>query len=424
MISTRFTNVIVLLILFSGLVFANGQKEEGKVKLNVLNYGDVTTPEGQAWLNIRDSFLAENPDIMISDESLYDESYHQKLQALLASGNTPDIVYSWPSGDRTKVMLEAEVAIDQRPFIDDKMFLSNAMTGFGPKGELWTVPIGVGAHHVMYVNTELLSKLGLTIPKTYEELVKQVDIINDAGYTTVAMANSDTWVMGTCLFSTFLGRYGGPNWLSDLSSGKVKFTDKVGISALEMVSKLYNDKVLPEESVATDYGTALSLFINNEAVYMIDGGWRAGGFEADFASKVKWIAFPAIPGEKFSNTINGGVTPGYAITKPVTEDPAKLEAAKKLLNYITGEYANKIRAEITGTLPSYKVSGKIKYKAGAEAQGDFLTNASIVTLSMDNIITGDPITITSTGLQELALGLKTPDQLALEIEAALLESRK
>ncbi len=419
----RLTITIILLVFFTGFVFARGQKDDGKVKLSVLNYGDVTTPEGQAWLEIRDSFLEENPGISILDESLYDESYHQKLQALLASGNIPDIVYAWPSGDRTKVMLEAEIAIDQRTFIDDKMFLANAMTGFGSKGELWTVPIGVGAHHIMYVNTELLSKLGLTMPKTYEELVKQVKIINDAGYTTVAMANSDTWVMGTCLFSTFLGRYGGPDWLSNLFTGKTEFTDEVGVSALEMVSALYKDKILPKESVATDYATALSLFVNNEAVYMIDGGWRAGGFEPDFSSKVAWIPFPAIPGEKYSNTINGGVTPGYSITKPVTEDPEKLAAAEKLLKFITGEYANKVRAEITGTLPSYKVSGNIEYKAGAEEQGIYLTDASLVTLTMDNIITGDPITITNTGLQELGLGLKTPAQLAQEIEAALIETR-
>ena len=414
--------LVVMLFVLTNSVFAGAQTEatEEKVVLNVFNYGDLTTPEGQAWLTIKDEFLKQNPDIVIEDDSQYDETYHQKLQALLAAGTVPDILYAWQSGDRLQPLLDAGIAIDQRPFINQDDYFANSMTGFGPNGEMWTVPIGVGAHHVIYVNTEILNELGLSIPETYEDLKGQVDTINNAGYTTIAMANADSWVMGTCLFSTFLGRYGGAEWITDVYKGKAKFTGDVAVNALKMVRQLYVDKVLPEESVLTDYGTSLSMFINDEAVYMIDGGWRAGGFDADFASKVGWIAFPAIPGEKYAGSINGGVTPGYAITKPATEDPAKFEAAKKLLSFISGEYAHRVRAETQGVLPSYKISGSIVYKEGTEAQGEFLNNAALVTLTMDNMITGDPVTITNTGLQELGLGTKTAEEVAAEIEAAMM----
>jgi len=412
--------MLIIVISACSFIFANGQQEKNEqVTLSFLNYGDVTTPEGQASLQLQEEFEAQNPDIKLVADIQFDESYHQKLAALLASGETPDVFYSWGSGNRLQPVLDANEAIDQKQFINPENFAANAMIGAGPAGELYTVGIGVGIHSAFYANTALLDELGLKPATTYEELVAQVSVIRDAGLEVIAYAGGTDWVQGTCLYSTLLGRYGGPEFVADLYNNKATFTDEPSLRALEMIERMYADEVFNKNTVLADYGTSLSQYLNSEAPYMLDGGWRGGGIEDPaLADATLWTVLPSMPGEKYAGTTNGGVTPGYAITASATADPAKLEAAKKLLIFMTGEHANKIRAEIQGVIPSYKVSGEVTFLAGTANQGVLANSVEIITNTLDNFVTGDPITVSNTVIMEIGLGTKTAAEAALEIQTA------
>lgn len=412
--------MLIIAITVCTFAFANGQQEaDSQVTLSFLNFGDITTPEGQASLQLQEEFQAQNPDIKLVADIQFDESYHQKLAALLASGDTPDVFYSWGSGNRLQPVIDAGEAIDQKQFINPDNFAANAMIGSGPNGELYTVGIGVGIHSAFYANTTLLDELGLKPATTYEELVAQVPVIREAGFDVIAYAGGTDWVQGTCLYSTLLGRYGGPDFVADLYKKEASFTDEPSVQALEMIEKMYADGVFNQNTVLADYGTSLSQYLNSEAPYMLDGGWRGGGIEDPaLAEATVWTVLPAMPGEKYAGSTNGGVTPGYAITKSATQDPAKFEAAKKLLDFMTGEHANKVRAEIQGVIPSYKVSGEVKFLAGTENQGVLANSVEIITNTLDNFVTGDPITVSNTAIMEIGLGNKTAAEAAAEIQAA------
>jgi ABC-type glycerol-3-phosphate transport system substrate-binding protein len=142
---------LLLLILISATtVFAKGKSEEPEepveagtieeveeapapIVLQFLNYGDVTTPEGQAALKLQEEFMAANPDIILEADVQYDEAYHQKLAALLASGEVPHVLYNWNSGDRLQPLLDAGQALDQKPFVDPDMFKDAAMNGLSQR---------------------------------------------------------------------------------------------------------------------------------------------------------------------------------------------------------------------------------------------------------------------------------------------------
>ncbi len=53
----------------------------------------------------------------------------------------------------------------------------------------------------MYVNTRLLKDLGLTFPKSLDELLKQGPAIAAKGLIPIAMDNKDGWQMQSCLLS-------------------------------------------------------------------------------------------------------------------------------------------------------------------------------------------------------------------------------
>ena len=94
-LSKKVMLVALFAVLAVGLVFAGGSSEakSNKVTLNIMGYGDNANAEGVTFKRICDEFMAENPDIVINYELLYDEAYHQKAVARLAAGDVPDIAY-------------------------------------------------------------------------------------------------------------------------------------------------------------------------------------------------------------------------------------------------------------------------------------------------------------------------------------------
>jgi raffinose/stachyose/melibiose transport system substrate-binding protein len=89
-------------------VFAQGTKEEAtagkQVELTVLNYIDMSEPNSANEIAmVWDKFVAENPDIKLVREDLFNEPFHQKTEAYVASGQGPDVLYMWPSGRSTSL---------------------------------------------------------------------------------------------------------------------------------------------------------------------------------------------------------------------------------------------------------------------------------------------------------------------------------
>ena len=83
--------LLVLVLCAGGSLSAQGtaETESLKVVVKAMAYGDNSNQEGLNWVRIVDSFEKANPDIDIDYEMLYDEAYHQKVVARLASGGCP-----------------------------------------------------------------------------------------------------------------------------------------------------------------------------------------------------------------------------------------------------------------------------------------------------------------------------------------------
>ncbi len=405
---------------------AAGEQEEvepDEVTLEVLNYGDLATPEGEAWEVIRDDFLQDHPDIVIEDDSFYDEVYHSRATAMLSAGDVPHIMYVWPT-PRSDYAFDHDVLVDLREYIDLDQWIDAAVQPQGPDGEVYVIPLTVGINSVVYANPRILEEVGADMPETYEDLAALVGPVEEAGYELVAMANAEPWVMNSTLLGTLVGRYGGPGWVDGAVAGENSFTDEPFVRALEWIERMYDDGVLSEQSIETDYGTALAMFTQGEAAFLIDGHWRSGGFEdPDFAEQVEWLTFPALPGEEYPNSSAGGGAPGYTITTAALGNPAVQEAALTFLEYISGRPGSEVRLDMVGFLPSYEMDlGGVDLITERKAEFTYETVETVLD-TPDAFIPPDPNGVLNTGMQELALGITTPEELAERVEEAMAAER-
>ena len=412
---------LVMALVFVSSISVCVFSQEKEVELTVLNYLDITSPEAKAWDATVEAFNAKYPNITLKIENSFGEAYHQKLAALAAAGDLPDVMYLWPGG-RSAEIYRNELTEDLYPFLGpDKYKFVPAAVAPQWDGKLYELPIGITATHVMYVNTKLLSDLGLTMPKTYDELVAMVPKIKEAGLYPILMPNKASWVMQSCLFSALVGRIAGQDWLDALIAGEASFTDQEFVDSLALVKDMYDTGLLPPQSIQLEYGDGPNLFATGRSPFMIDGDWRVGAvaplLTEEAQENFELTVFPDIAGQKGeSGSTSTVAATGFGMKAGLTGD--KADAAWKWIYFFAGPQAAEIRLIEQGMIPTYIMDlSAYDISPLAVKRGAFYPEHS-GTYVLDDKITGEPINILNTGLQELALGNTTPEKLAAEIEAA------
>ena len=315
-------------------------KKSNTITLNVMGYGDNSNSEGQTFKRICDEFMAENPDIVVNYELLYDEAYHQKAVSRLAAGDVPDIAYMGADARWGAEWQEAGQQINNVPYYPSNIDASLVPDFFGT-GEKPYLPLG-GSNYctVVGVNMKLLNQIGGKLPTTYDEFKALAKLCKDNGLVCLTTHGADAWVWGSCVMSGIIPRTtGSTTWIEDACKGKVKFTDAGFVAALDVLSQWVKDGILSPDSALTDNGTGISNFVNGQYLMYIDGQWGFGESNYGELSKdIKLIPIPAVPGEKaYAGSIAGAWQVGYGITKKGASDPAVLDAAKKWIAYFFSE---------------------------------------------------------------------------------------
>ncbi|MDR2702251.1 MAG: extracellular solute-binding protein [Spirochaetaceae bacterium] len=426
---------LVAALAMTGFGCAKKDGSAGKTTISVLNYADMTvanTAADQKWT--WDTFKANNTDINLVIEDLFNEPFHQKTEAYAASGNLPDVLYVWPSG-RSTSLHQNKLLKDLGPLIR-KEGLQNSYVpiAMDPSQQASNyqamIPLTMTASHAFYINTEVLDDCGLQPAKTYAELKAQVAVLKAKGYETVIMPNKDTWVMQSCLFSAIAGRFCGEGWEKKILGGQAKFTDSDFVNALEFIQTLYRDGVIAPSSLGMDYGDGPGFFATNKGAYYIDGDWRIGAFITDASTGQALISparqaafrvtvFPDIEGAKLNKSTSVILGTGWAMSASIPEGSAKEDAAWRLIKWLTGNETQTLGVEHGAYSAAARTDvdvSKLNLEPLQKTAGNLGKEYTAGTVVIDGVFHSDVFTPINDGLQEIGLGTKTPAQVAAETQ--------
>lgn len=410
-----------------------GASAADKTTLKFLYYIDATQAgfaEDQAMWQ---KFQAANPDIDLQMEILFSQAYHQKLSAYIAAGQVPDVMYLWPAlRDSSALIHQQKLAYDLKKVLPADLLSKFVAPALDPKqqasNQLTELPQSFTYTTVMYANTGLLKSLGLKLPTTYAELKAMVPKLKAKGIQTVALPNADKWPAQSCVFSTITGRVVGDEFIDDVKAGKAKFTDKAFVGALEFFAQMYKDGVIDKSTVSIGYGDGPGLFASGKAAFIIDGDWRVGAYVTDKSTgkalidpaKQKTdfdlINFPAIPGEKNKLTVSAIAGVGLGISKDLTG--AKLEAAKKLLMWYYGPEFQLEKLETGAYIPTRTDVKSAKLEPLSVKLPVYYASIPKTTYVLDGVLDPSVFNPLNDGLQALGLGVKTPTEVAAEMQKA------
>ena len=125
------------------------------------------------------------------------EEYYPKLNALVASGETPDVFIVSP-GPNLTVYVDPGVAADLTPYLDADWkgsFSSDAV--FAQQtydGKIYAVPLNIAAACVFY-NKDMFDEAGAKVPANWDELIDACKKIKAAGHTPITISAGTAWCL-------------------------------------------------------------------------------------------------------------------------------------------------------------------------------------------------------------------------------------
>jgi maltose-binding protein MalE/ABC-type branched-subunit amino acid transport system substrate-binding protein len=291
------------------------------------------------WAN---AFMAANPGVKVERTHFGNEELRDQFQTASLAGEAPALArcpndFAGPFSALDIIKPVKEV-YDQK-FLDQ--FFAGALGPAVVKGTLWAVPDNYGNHLMLLYNKKLVSE----VPADTDAWIAQLKTLTDEAkgqYGLVYNLNEPFWL------APWIGGFGA--WPLDEQDQPSLGAPGVA-DALQFVHDLkFVHKVVPPEA---DYNAADTMFKQGQAAYLINGDWSLGGYKdagLDFGTA-------ALPKITKSGQYPSPMTAGKYWFFSKALDSAKLEAAKKFVDYMTSAEVQKKWLE-KGRLPSNKEVAK------------------------------------------------------------------
>jgi raffinose/stachyose/melibiose transport system substrate-binding protein len=243
-----------------------------KVSLTMLDLNPEGAPSIQ---KVNDAFMAKNPNITVQYEAMNSRQYDQRIQALAAANDLPDICTT-QMFPQYKAMAASGLFMDltDTKIVKSGIFDDIAATCLVKDGKVYGLTwnhLAVGA----FYNKDLFAKFGLNIPLDWDAFVSVCDTLKKNGVTPIVSSLGDGWTSmypinnaAGCLI------YGkNPKYDQDLVSGKAKLTDPVWQEIFTKIKTIYDKGAFGQNPMGGKYEQSLSDFANGKGAMQIIGTW-------------------------------------------------------------------------------------------------------------------------------------------------------
>ncbi len=344
--------LVIVFILLISLFSCKNKKEQ-----TVIHLWHQMEPAKTPVLNsLIKTFEQTHPDIKIVPLHKGTEELRTGYQAATAfTGKGPELVYG--PMDQIGPFEVMKLKNSDKSIIMplENLFPKEFYEKFDPKalvtykGHIYQIADRLGNHLALVYNKKLFKKAGLTKPpETISELIEYgkrltVDLDGDGKidqYGLVWNYTEPFW------YVPFFAGYGGK--IFD-KNNKPLLDSQAAVDAFQLMYDLKNKyKIIPPEC---DYDIADNKFYQGKAAMIINGDWSWGKYLSSPNVEFGLARIPKV--EKTDKWCSPMVSAtGYSVNSTLTGKT--LEATKKVLEFLTSEYAQKEFSKKFKAIPSLK----------------------------------------------------------------------
>ncbi|OBY77477.1 ABC transporter substrate-binding protein [Paenibacillus sp. KS1] len=397
---------------------SSGAKVDPKSKIQLTLWHNFTGEDlrAKAMRGIIEQFKKDNTNVDLQIQAIPPDAYRQRLKAVAAANEMPDVFIMHP-GTIAKEFSAAGLIQPLDGLLDAHKdwkdgYMPNSFDDFTFDGKIYSAPMGLSPTSILYYNEKILADNGLTVPKTWDELLNAVKTLKSKNIIPIALGNKAPWLAQSSILSSLADRVTGTEWFNKaVAQDGAKFTDPEFVKALEHLQELATVGAFQEGFNAIDGTQMEQLYSQGKAAMIIEGGWAVTNLVATAPQEVLdatgVAVLPSIPGGKGDpNSVSGAIGVGPALSSKVEGDKKKV--AEELILALAGPEAQKTTLE-ANQLVSFKVDLDKSKVNSLFAKLYELVNQVKRTPVYDAKLTSGATEVVNNGLQELLLGGKAED---------------
>jgi len=354
--------------------------------------------------------------------------YSQKVIAAARAGRLPDIFGILGEKKTLASFIKADYILDLTPYMKEdasewkNSFYAQALdvTSFDKENKytvnngIYGVPIDITIMEFLY-NKELFKKAGFdpeSPPETFDQFIKFSKAISEKlGVYGFVCGWGEGWLLNALAVEWAINLMGEEKFLKTIK-GEVPYTDPQWIEVFSFFCKMKKSETLASNITTMINKESEDLFSKEMAAFSFNGSWAVNVYkQLNPNLKYAFFALPKISAD-FPVKIWGGAGSSFM----VNPDSSKKEKAVKFLRWLTNLKQQTFLASETNNLPAVKgcENSLSEILTSLTKDLDILTHPNTWPDNEDSRV----IEVMNKGLQQIVMDLKTPQEVAKEIQDA------
>ncbi len=255
---------------------------EGETEISFLSVVGTSSPAGQGRLRVIERFVEANPGVTVNYEAIpYDQFFSQLVTRALA-GDAPQIAqdgYHTAQFAVNNLLVQLDDYIERDGVVRDDYW--PALWQLGEfQGGTWAFPFTIDTRFT-YSNPAIYEQLGVAVPDTWDQMFEVGAAAKDAGLTAGFGASMGSEIGGFWETASHFGHTNNAAFLrvnEDGTATSTMSTPEVA-ETVEFLSRLVNEGIVPNGSLALSGSELNSLFTTNQIGSVFTGNWMIAGFD-------------------------------------------------------------------------------------------------------------------------------------------------
>lgn len=338
----KLLSIISTVALFSGILAGCSGKEEGA------SGSEGAEPETL-------TFLIDNQtqvDGIKAITDAFEEKYNIKtefetrpggsegdniVKTRLATGDMADLVW-YNSGSLLQALNPEQNFVD----LSEEPFMENVMDNFkeavSVNGKVFGIPGNATNAGGWLYNKKVYEELGLSVPKTWDELMANNEKIKQAGKTPVIGTFKDSWTSQLIfLADNYNVLAENPNFPEEFTANKAKIADTpAALRSFEKLEEIYKAGYFNEDFLATNYDAGLKMLAEGTGAHYPMLTFALAPLATNYPDQINDIGFFPQPGDSADKN---GLTVWMPGAVYLNKNSENIDAAKKWMEFYVSQEA-------------------------------------------------------------------------------------
>lgn len=418
------TALLVSLLLLAACVAAPGPAAEAAPEKVTVLFWDQFADVSDQVDGFVNAFNESQDRIEVVRESYSVTAMRDVIRTALSSGTGPDIFYYDLGPGFAGVLAQAGLLLP----------LDEAYTELGWDQRIfnWTLARSTFDGHVygvanelefigIFYNVSLFEEHGWTIPQTWEELVGMCGPINETGLIPLAFTNGSSWP-SYHMFSIMMNNKVGRDRLTRMISGLESWDHPDTVDAITkfFVELPAADCFMPDFG-AISYDDGLAMMQTGKAAMLPSGTWLMEALtNPELTSEsIGFFFLPSLDGNPV--VVPGGIGSGWVVSS-ATEHP---DEVLEFLDYLISEDMGVNWITEISAVPAYPVdTSALDLPQLLTMSLEVLaTQAETMGYNIDVVVPAGFNQVQWDGFAAIFEGVKSPAEIATELQAAMEEAK-